>query len=268
MKLSVVMSVHNNASTLKQAIDSLLHQTFKNFQLIILNDASTDESTTILTKSALDDKRIKIITNKAQLGLTKSLNKALKQVKTKYIARMDADDISLPRRLEKQLDFLEKHSDIMFIGTAAYLINDQEKQIGLKRFPSDNKTLRHLILRYCPFIHPTWMFRRSILREIGDYNENFPFAQDYEFVLRLMSKYQVANLPQPLLRYRVDSPTAISLKNLKQQEKFALKARYLALSHYGYPRSESWKLVKPALSCLVPASIKKPIYRRFFWEYS
>ncbi len=266
MKLSVVMSVHNNASTLKSAIDSIINQTFKEFRFFIVNDTSTDESSTILTKISLDDKRIKIITNKAQLGLTRSLNKALKQVKTQYIARMDADDIALPRRLEKQLDFLEKHSDIMFIGTAAYLINDQEKQIGLKRFPSDHQTLRRLVLRYCPFIHPTWMFRRSILREIGDYNENFPFAQDYEFILRLMSKYQVANLPQPLLRYRVDSSTAISLKNLKQQEKFALKARYLALTRYGYPQSESWKLIKPALSYLVPTSIKRPIYQKFFWN--
>lgn len=265
MKLTVVMAVHNNQKTLQSAVKSILNQTYKDFKFIIINDASTDGSSTTLTKFALDDKRIKIIINKNQLGLTRSLNKGLKEVKTQYIARMDTDDISLPKRLEKQLEFMEKHPQIMLLGTAAYLINDREKQLGLKRFSSDYQTLRRQVLHHCPFIHPTWMFRRSLLRQIGNYNEKFPFAQDYEFILRLFASHQAVNLPQPLLKYRVDSPSAISLKNLKQQEKLALKARFLALTTYGYPISEFWKLIKPILSYLIPVKLKTKIYQKFYW---
>jgi len=265
-KLSIIMAVYNNASTLQQAINSILKQTFKDFQFIIVNDASTDNSEQILNQLAQKDKRIKLINNRAQLGLTKSLNKALKSVKTKYIARMDGDDIALPKRFEKQVDYLDKHSQIHLLGTAVYLINNQNKQIGLKRHSSDSKILRKKILHFCPFIHPTWMLRRSVLLEVGEYNQNFPYAQDYELVLRIASKFFTANLPEPLLKYRVDSSAAISLKNLKKQEWLALKARFLALVNYSYPLSESWKLIKPALSFLVPVFIKRIIYRQFYWK--
>jgi len=265
-KLSVIMSVYNNASTLQQAINSILKQTFKDFQFIIVNDASTDQSEEILNQLSKQDKRIKLINNRAQLGLTKSLNKALKSVKTKYIARMDGDDIALPKRFEKQIKYLNEHPQIGLLGTAAYLINNQGKQIGLKRYSSDNKVLKKKLLHYCPFIHSTWMLRRSVLLEAGEYNQNFPYAQDYELILRIASKFSTANLPEPLLKYRVDSSAAISLKNLKQQEWLALKARFLALINYSYPLSESWKLIKPALSFLVPVFIKKIIYRQFYWK--
>ena len=265
MKLSVIMAVYNNASTLKQAINSILKQTFKDFQFIIVNDASTDNSSQILDKIAEKDKRITIINNRTQLGLTKSLNKALKSVKTKYITRMDGDDIALPRRFEKQIKYLNEHPQITLLGTAAFLINNKGRQIGLKRHPSDHKILRRKILHYCPFIHPTWMFRRSALLEVGEYNQNFPYAQDYELVLRIASKFQTANLPEPLLKYRVNSSAAISYKNLKKQEYLAIKARLLALIYYGYPLSEFWKLIKPFLSFLVPSFIKIPIYKKFYW---
>jgi len=266
MKLSVIMAVYNNAPTLQQAVNSILKQTFKDFQFIIVNDVSTDQSEQILNQLAKKDKRIKLINNKAKLGLTKSLNKALKLVKTKYIARMDGDDIALPKRFEKQIDYLNKHPQIGLLGTAVYLINDKDKQIGLKRYSSNHKVLRKKVLHYCPFIHPTWILRRSVLLEVGEYNQNFPYAQDYELILRIASKFPTANLPEPLLKYRVDSSVAISLKNLKKQEWLALKARFLALVNYSYPLSESWKLIKPALSFLVPVSIKKIIYRQFYWK--
>ena len=267
MKLAVVMAVHNNQSTLQTAIKSILNQSFQDFKFIIIDDASTDGSATILTKFALDDKRVQIITNNHHLGLTRSLNIGLKRTKAQYIARMDADDISLPKRLETQIQFLNKHPQIMLLGTAVYLINDQEKQLSLKRFPSDYQTLRHQVLKHCPFIHPTWIIRRSILTKIGSYNQKFPFAQDYEFVLKLLAKHQAANLPQPLLKYRVDSTHAISFNNLKQQEFLALKARFLAITKYGYPKTESWKLIKPLLSFLVPTFIKIPIYKKLYWQF-
>jgi len=260
------MAVHNQEQYLEAAANSILNQTFSDFEFIIVNDASTDHSPQILSQLANKDKRIKLLHNKAQQGLTKSLNKALKTVKGEYIARMDADDISLPKRLEKQLAYLEKHPQLVLLGTAAYLIDSTGKQIGLKRYPSDHKTLRKTILRYCPYIHSTWMFRRRPILELGGYNPNFLFAQDYELALRLMGKHQAANLPQPLIQYRVASSQAVSMKNLKQQERLALKARLLALTSYGYFLTEAWKLIKPAISYLFPAWFKKIVYQKLYWR--
>ncbi|MBU1085238.1 glycosyltransferase, partial [Patescibacteria group bacterium] len=167
MKLAVLMAVFNNAETLEEAINSILNQTYKDFQFVIVNDASTDQSNQIIAKFVKQDSRVILIENKHQLGLTKSLNKGLKVIKTKYIARMDADDISLPNRFEKQLKFLEDHPEIALLGTAAFLINKEGKKLKLKTNPIDNQHLKKVILHYCPFIHPTWMIRRSALIEVG-----------------------------------------------------------------------------------------------------
>lgn len=264
-KLTVIMPVYNQQSSVLAAVDSILSQTFPDFIFLIVDDASSDRSHEIVQTAAQQDQRIRLVINHHHLGLTKSLNKALRFAGTKYISRMDADDLALPDRFAKQIQFLESHPQIMLLGTAAYLIDDTGKQIGLKRFPSDHQHLRALILKYCPFIHPTWMFHRSLISEVGEYNDHFPFSQDYEFVLRIASRFQTANLAEPLLKYRVDSSQAISLKNLKKQEWLALKARFLALTNYGYPFTEAWKLIKPFLSFLVPVGIKKIVYRKFFW---
>lgn len=260
------MTVYNNETTLAQAITSILSQTFSDFVFYIVDDCSSDESPRILAKFAKKDNRIKIITNQHHLGLTKSLNKALRQVKTPLISRMDADDISFPTRLAKQLQYMTSHSDIVLLGTAAYLIDSQGKQVGLKTNPQDHQHIRANILKYCPFIHPTWLVRREIIFDLDGYDDTFPFAQDYELALRIVAKYQTANLSEPLLYYRVNTASAISLKNLKTQEKLALKARWLALTKYHYPKSEVWKLIKPLLSFLVPVGIKKAVYRQFFWS--
>lgn len=266
MNLSVLMTVYNNQPTLNQAIESILSQTYQGFIFYIVDDASSDNSAQILADFAKQDQRIKLITNQRHLGLTRSLNKALRFIKTPYIARMDADDIALPARFAKQIQFLEKHPQIMLLGTAAYLIDDNNTPLGLKRYPSDHQQLRRQILKYCPFIHPTWMLRRSVLQLVGDYNPDFLFSQDYELALRIAGRFKTANLAEPLLKYRVNSPTAISLLNLKTQERLALQARLTALFRQGYSFAESWKLIKPLLSFLVPVGIKKLIYRQFYWR--
>ena len=266
MKLAVLMAVYNNADTLKDCINSILNQSLKDFQFVIVNDASTDESNQILTHYAKTDSRIKLLKNKHQMGLTSSLNKGLKIIKTKYVARMDADDISLNRRLEKQLNSLESHPKVTLLGTAVHLINQNGKILKLKNHPVDHQHIKKVALSYCPFIHPTWMIRRSTLLELKGYHPDFPYAQDYELALRIIAKYKTANLAEPLLKYRVNYHQAISFKHQKSQERLAIKARFLALTKYGYPWSESWKLIKPALSSLIPVTIKHKIYQNFYWS--
>lgn len=254
------MSVYNQAATVSGAITSILNQTYPDFELIIVNDGSLAATGSILQSFALQDKRIILINNRRHLGLTKSLNKAIRVARGVYFARMDGDDLALPQRFAKQLKYLESHPAVQLLGTSVELINDQGQIIGLKRFPSDYPTLRRRILSYCPFIHPTWMFKKNT------YLEEFTLAQDYDLALRILARHQAANLPEPLLQYRVNSPRALSFQHLKRQEYYALKARFYALTKYGYSWTEAWKLMKPLLSFLVPVSIKLVIYRYFFWR--
>jgi hypothetical protein len=152
------------------------------------------------------------------------------------------------------------------LGTAVQLIDDTGKIMRVKQMPMRPEKIRQVILSYCPFVHPTWIVRKSALDAVGGYNESFPFAQDYELVLRIVSRFPAANLAEPLLQYRVNSATAISMKRLKEQEGLALRARYLALTRMGYSWGQSWRLIKPGLSFLVPAGIKKLVYQRFYWR--
>lgn len=266
MDLAVVMAVYNQAETLPAAVNSILSQSFKDFEFVIVDDYSTDEAPLLLHRFAGRDERIKIIANSRHLGLTKSLNIGWRAAKTKFIARMDGDDIALPSRLKKQKDYLIRHPKIALLGTGVRLIDPAGRPLRQKLLPIDPQAIRRQILSGCPFVHPTWMLPRSILLEMEGYNEDFSFAQDYELALRIVGRYPAANLPEPLLDYRVNSPSAISLKRLKQQEALAIKARWLALTRYGYSWTESWRLVKPLLSFPVPLSIKKLVYEKIFWS--
>ena len=132
-QITVLMPVYNGEKYLRQAVDSILNQTFKDFEFLIINDGSTDKTLAILQE--YKNKRVKIINNKKNIGLTKSLNKGLKLAKGKYIARMDADDISLSNRLRKQIDFLDKHNKIGVLGTQMKIINNSNKIVGEYKTP-------------------------------------------------------------------------------------------------------------------------------------
>src|SRR3989344_4865906 len=150
--LSVVMAVYNQAETLNPAVKSILEQSFTDFGLIIIDDHSTDETPRLLNQWRQKDKRVQVITNSRHLGLTRSLNLGLKQVKTRFIARMDADDMALPERLKRQRDYLLSHQKIGLLGTAVRLIDDNGKQLRVKQLPASPERIRQSILSRCPFI--------------------------------------------------------------------------------------------------------------------
>ncbi len=263
-KISVILSTYNDEKTIKESVESILTQTYKNFELIVINDASNDKTSQIL--KSVKDKKVKTISNKKKQGLTKCLNQGLKKAQGKFIARMDADDIALPQRLKAQLEYFEKNSKIVLCGTWAQLINKQGRKIKVKKLPISPAKIKRKVIKFNPFIHSTIMFKKSILKKIGLYNENYKFAQDYEFLLRVVSKMPAANIPQTLLKYRLPSPESVSVKNLKDQEKYALRARITALKKLDYPKWQIIFLLKPLLSYLLPANLKLFIYKKFFWR--
>jgi glycosyltransferase involved in cell wall biosynthesis len=197
-KISVIMSVYNGEKYLREAMESILNQTFTDFEFIIVNDGSADGSLDIIW--SYGDDRISVIDNEHNIGLTKSLNKALRFAKGEYIARQDADDVSLPNRLERQLNYLEKHAEIAVLGTSVYLINENGKTIT-KTIALARPTLKDLH-KGNQFAHGSVMFRKDIVAELGGYNELLKYVQDYELWLRIAKNYGIGNLTEPLYKLR------------------------------------------------------------------
>ena len=223
-KISVVMSVYNGEKHLRESIESILNQTFTDFEFIIVNDGSTDNSLEII--KSYDDERIKIINNEENIGLTKSLNKAIKQARGVYIARQDADDISLSNRLELQFKFLEKHPEVALLGTGIYVIDENGDEIE-KRIMHPNP--KRSLLKGNRFIHGSVMFRKSVIDELGAYNETLRYSQDYELWLRLSKEYDVRNLTVPLYKLRMHKSSILSRK-VEEQQMYAVLARKLAMN--------------------------------------
>jgi len=223
--VSVVMAVYNGEPFVRKTIESVLLQTYSNFEFIIINDGSKDSS--LDTIASFKDPRIRCISRKNK-GLTPSLNEGLRAAQGTYIARIDADDIALPSRLETQVAFLETHPHIGLLGTWAYIIDENGNKKGMYTLPHAHKKIQRMMFWHNPFIHPSVMFPRAILDTVGFYNENFRYAQDYEYWSRIIKKYEVANLGEPLLLYRVFSESMTrAKKNAMRWEGIKIRFKYL-----------------------------------------
>lgn len=197
-KISVLMSVYNGEAFIREAIESILQQTFKDFEFLIINDCSTDHSLDIIL--SYNDSRIKVVNNQTNIGLTKSLNVGLKLALGKYIARIDADDFSYKDRLEMQFNYLEQNIEIGVLGTQA-ISNGRYFKYKTK-LPLDDYLIKWNLFFTNPIVHPSAMFRKDILTAIGGYNEEKRVGQDYDLWIRLFFKTKFANLEEPYLFLR------------------------------------------------------------------
>ncbi len=257
------MSVYNSEKYLQEAVDSILNQTFKDFEFIIINDGSTDRTKEIL--ESYQDHRI-ILINQENMGLTKSLNKGISLAKGEYIARQDADDISLPERLEKQLEFLERYNNITLLGTAVKIIDEKGIYIHTRKYPIDYSSIRKFIKKDNPFSHGSVMFRRKCFLEMGGYREIFFIAQDYDLWLRFAEKYEVANLSTPLYIRRFN-PLSISLKNIVLQRRMGIFSRQLAeVREKGNSETSHLKEFKRILDDPLSLAEKRVIIARYSYS--
>ncbi len=237
-KISIILPVYNAAPYVGEAIESLLHQTFTDFELIIIDDGSRDESVSRIT--AFKDQRIRLYKNESNLGLIKTLNKGLELARGEYIARMDADDISLPRRLEIQYNFLEKNKNIMGCGTYMKTFGAGHELWG---GPYKAEEVRAALLFFNVLNHPSMMLRREIFAG-GNYfySESYPHAEDYELWVRITKKYPLANIPKVLVRYRLHEKSVSSFHQAEQKSSF-YKALFDLLFELGLrPDSEEKRL--------------------------
>lgn len=202
-RISVLMPVYNGGTFLSQAIDSILAQSFADFEFLILDDGSTDATPAALAYYAGRDKRIRII-SRPNRGLVASLNELLALARGEFIARMDADDIALPERFAWQVEFLNRHPEVVCVGGACMMIDGAGRYLTTLFHPlSDEHIQTAGLAGHTPISHPTAMIRRRELEAIGGYDTAYSVAQDLDLWLRLGERGKLANLPVPVLKYRL-----------------------------------------------------------------
>lgn len=264
--ITVLMPVYNErVDFLEKSITSILDQTFSDFEFLIIDDCSTDTNCTRnLARYGKIDSRIRIIRNEQNLGLTKTLNKGLAMARGTYVARLDSDDIAAKNRLEKQLAFMRDHPDHVLVGSWSYVIDEYNHVVGKKQFYTDYADIRKHILEFNFFTHSTWFFKKDVIVGMGKYSDNAPANEDYDLLLRLISKHPVHNLDEFLCWYRLRG-ASISHKNNKLQERNSIATRIRAIKKYGYPKRAYWNVAFSILVyLLVPYSLKKNLLR--LWE--
>jgi glycosyltransferase involved in cell wall biosynthesis len=228
-KVTVLMPVYNGEKYLREAIDSILNQTFTDFEFLIIDDGSTDDSLKIIEFYSNKDSRIKTVINDQNKGIVFSLNRGIKLTKSKYIARMDADDIAFPDRFNKQVEFLENHNKISILGTNMLIIDQDLKILSKTCVPTHSEVITWNLLFLNVIAHPTVMIRNTFFQEIGNYSFSFPHVEDYELWLRAKDKYQFANLSEPLLYYRNHNYNIGNIyQNSQQDSALSLSCLYIS----------------------------------------
>lgn len=259
--VSVIMATYNDpVEYLSQAIDSILTQTCDDLELLI-----ADDSTEAATKSAIDDyarkdARISIIRKEQRMGISGARNEALLKAKGQLMALMDADDISLPDRLEKQVGYALQHEEIDLFGGHIYIIDEKNERTSLRKYKTNNKSFRRMFVYRNPLAHPTIMFRRSIVDNGFLYDPTFKRAEDLEFYLRLFNHgYRLANMDEFLLNYRIVGD--LQEKRRQDNWKYNHQAR-LKNFNWHKPVFSILSLFSSCVYLFIPGRLKSFLYDR------
>ena len=216
-EISVIMSAYNAGKYIGQAIESILMQSFTDFEFIIINDASTDQTNTKIF--SFRDKRIKYIENKNRLGLTRSLNLGLKIARGTYIARMDADDVSFVDRFKIQYDYLEKNKNIVLTGSWIEFFGEYKEEKTIWECPQNHYAIKYFLSFCNQLAHSSIFFRRQDIINIGGYDNKYEYAQDYDLYARLIkNNYLLNNIGQVLVKYRVHNESRSFSHNERQKQ--------------------------------------------------
>lgn len=261
--ISVILPVYNASQYFPQAIESIIKQTYTNWELIIVDDCSTDDSRKIARSFAKQDARIRVLKTPKKLPVGAVANLALKKAKGEYIARMDADDISLSDRFSKQLSFLKRNPKIIGVGGQCQLIDSDNQPIGYKIFPTEPSDIEEMMFYYYPVQSPTFMVRRTALpTDFIWYEEKVESAEEHELLFKIHQYGRVANLPEVTLLYRMHDNN-VSKKHPKRDFFHIFMVRVSAVFKYGYKPSLLGvlkSLIQVALIAVLPEKYIFPAY--------
>lgn len=265
--ISVIMPVHNAEKFIIPALESLLQQTYAHWELLCVNDASTDATAKILMSYVKRDPRIHVYHNKVKSGIGHSLNKALKHTKGAFIARMDGDDVSLPQRLERQMKFLQRNPSIVACGGQVQMIDVNGRIFAFKKFPTDSQFLYKMIMRMVPIQHPAIMVRGDILRAYS-YREDVPTAEDVDMLFYLLSKGAISNIRHFIYQYR-KSDASNGYHDIKRTFYITFGSRIEAIVKYGYRPSLHGLLesfLQYAIVSILPNKTVMQLFERIRFE--
>lgn len=241
--VSVLMPVHNGAAYLRAATQSILQQSFADFELVVIDDGSTDDSLRILQQYARQDSRMRVISRENR-GLTSTLNELIAAARGEFMARMDADDVAMPDRLGHQVEFLRSHPAVLCVAGAFAVIDDAGRYLTTLYPPTSNEEIQdHLVRGHCALSHPAVMARLQPIRQLGGYQCDF--AEDLDLWLRLGEQGELANLSEVVVQYRLHSASISERAGHRQRDagRLACEAawRRRGISHGVYEAGAAWR---------------------------
>lgn len=240
-RITVLMPVYNAEGFLREAMDSILQQTFQDFEFLIIDDGSTDGSLAIIREYS--DPRIRVVINEKNLGISETLNKGIEISSCEIIARMDADDICNPFRLQKQYNYMLAHPACALLSTWARVISEDKKFVRLERYRS-NYYYYNLTFE-CWMYHPTVMFRRTPVQQVGMYS--MPYSEDYDLFWKISTKFEIGNLAEPLVNYRLSST---SLNTVLRKVEYDIANEENVLRNIRHYMGKDFQISKECLECL------------------
>ena len=259
--VSVIMPTYNEPPHIvRAAIGSIMHQTYRNWELFIIDDSTSGQTRQAIDDTVAGDRRVKVIRQEEKIGFVPALNLGIELSNGLYIARMDGDDVSLPDRLARQVAYLTSHPDVDILGGAVNIMDESGTTRAVRTYPGKGMKLNVFMVFRSPLAHPTVMFRSRIKADGHKYDTRFPKAEDLEFWLRLRNVgYRLDNMAVPLLNYRVID--AMASKRNREQFRWIFKARHknFSVRHILY---DTLSLGVSACYCVLPSQVIAYMYAR------
>lgn len=249
-KVSVIMATYNSGKYIEESILSILNQTLKDLELIIIDDCSTDNAPEIVEKYSKSDERVVIIRNNINSGIAISRNNGIRLAKTDYVAIMDSDDMAYSQKLQIQYDFLRSHPKIAAVSSGTEIIDENGKYLKSRIGLIDPDEIKFRILLRNPFINSSVLFRKNLFEEMGGYNREFEYSEDYSLYSFLSEKYALASIPETLTKYRQNAESSVTLgsKSRKIQIENSLKINSRNINRYMTLTPENVKILVGAVN--------------------
>ena len=261
--VSVIMPTRNNARYLDAAIGSLVDQTYRNWELIVVDDDSTDETPEVLSRLSKADSRIRPYRNETNLKQTRTRNFAVGEAVGVYIGQLDSDDERKPTSLEQQVQLLEANPDVVAVGTGCEWCDENMNRLNDRLYPTGDREIRRTFMRYSPFCLPSVMIRASALEQPA-FDPAMEPAEDIDLAMRLGMKGKLANLPEPLYRIRTH-PRSVTQVGIRAMEKQTFRIRRKGVREYGYratPGDLGWNAAQWATMYVMPGSLRFRLFNR------
>jgi len=259
--VSVIIPAYNADKYLGEAIDSILSQTYKNIEVIIIDDASTDGTLKIIREYQLKDERIRLYSNKKNVGIGANRARGIELAKGKYICWQDADDVSLLDRISNQVDYLDRHKSVGIVGGFIHFFDENGDSV-IRRYDEHDAALRNKIFRYNPVAQPASMARAEVYNEVGTYDSKYVVSEDLEMIFRIGVKYKFANIQKVVLKYR-QSTNSLTRTNLQKMEKatLILRQQYSKNTEYNFTLLDWLYNVSQRVSMVLPIGARMFIFR-------